>query len=90
MVFARFGFSWKFCHSYPRLRQALSRYMLCFFKSMLNKKSKTTKDEKYHFQPKIYSFFQPLFHQCSSAHLQKAEAIPNAYFAKELIFSIAS
>ena len=74
----------------PPERKAPKRYMLCFFKSMLNKKSKTTKDEKYHFQPKIYSFFQPLFHQCSSAHLQKAEAIPNAYFAKELIFSIAS
>ena len=27
MVFARFGFSWNFRPSYPRLRQALSRYL---------------------------------------------------------------
>ena len=27
MVFARFGFSWNFRLSYPRLRQALSRYL---------------------------------------------------------------
>ena len=27
MVFARFGFSWNFRPSYPRLRQALSRYV---------------------------------------------------------------
>ena len=27
MVFARFGFSWNFPPSYPRLRQALSRYL---------------------------------------------------------------
>ena len=40
-------------------------------------------------QPKIYSFFQPLFCQRTSAHLQKANAIPLAYFAKELNFSIA-
>jgi hypothetical protein len=38
---------------------------------------------------KIYSFFQPLFCQCASAHLQKAKAITNAYFAKELISSIS-
>ena len=63
--------------------------MLLQTKYIKRKSSKTTKDEKQHFQPKIYSFFQPLFCQRSSAHLQKANAIPNAYFAKELIFSIA-
>ena len=30
MVFARFGFSWNFRLSYPRLRQALSRYQQYF------------------------------------------------------------
>ena len=40
-------------------------------------------------QPKIYSFFQPLFCQRASAHLQKAKALPYSYFAKDLIFSIA-
>jgi hypothetical protein len=44
------------------------------------------KDEEQNTQRKIYSFFQPLFCQRSSAHLQKANANPNAYFAKELIF----
>jgi hypothetical protein len=34
---------------------------------------------------KFILFCQPLFRQRSSAHLQKAKAIPNAYFAKELI-----
>ena len=37
--------------------------------------------------PKIYSFFQPLFYQRTSAHLQNANAKPATYFAKELIFS---
>ena len=46
-------------------------------------------DEEQNSQPKIYSFFQHLFCQRASAHLQKANANPNAYFAKELIFSIA-
>lgn len=39
---------------------------------------------------KIYSFFQPLFCQCSSAHLQKANARPTAYFTKELTLPILS
>ena len=33
MVFARFGFSWNFRPSYPRLRQALSRYVIWHQKS---------------------------------------------------------
>ena len=35
MVFARFGFGWNFRLSYPRLRQALFRYMQCSKKSSL-------------------------------------------------------
>lgn len=34
MVFARFGFSWNFRLSYPRLRQALSRYVSFYFRTM--------------------------------------------------------
>jgi len=37
MVFARFGFSWNFRLSYPRLRQALSRYRQFYYKSVENK-----------------------------------------------------
>ena len=54
-----------------------------FSKIELNKKNKLYKILLS--QPKIYSFFQPLFCQRSSAHLQKASTIPTAYFAKELI-----
>ena len=38
---------------------------------------------------KFILFFQPLFCQHSSAHLQNANALSNAYFAKELNFSNA-
>ena len=54
-----------------------------------NTKTQQNENNFYLSQPKIHSFFQPLFCQRASAHLQKANANPNAYFAKELIFSIA-
>ncbi len=43
MVFARFGFSWNFRLSYPRLRQALSRYRKSYQSG--NTKDKTFKNQ---------------------------------------------
>jgi hypothetical protein len=43
MVFARFGFSWNFRLSYPRLRQALSRYTTAYQKTLSKRKSLTIK-----------------------------------------------
>jgi hypothetical protein len=56
-----------------------------------SKRAELKKRIKLNISPlKIYSFFQPLFFQRTSAHLQKAVATSTPYFAKELISPLLS
>ena len=60
---------------------------------MCNAPSAVTKSKFQKLKPfptqKLFFFPAPFFCQRASAHLQKASAIPTAYFAKELIFPTA-
>jgi len=67
----------------PLLRQAPKRYMICFYKCVpKNKIQNNKKDETQNSHRKIYSFFQPLFCQRTSAHLQKANPFPTLILQK--------
>ena len=82
-----------FCAKNPRLRQYLKRYMLCYQNSVQQKKNcrNLLKKRNYNFyssNAKFILFFQHLFCQRTSAHLQNANAKSITYFAKEPIFPL--
>ena len=95
MVFARFGFSWNFRLSYPRLRQALSRYVQ-FHRNSVQMKEKLNElfEYNYHFNKKWIEFLTENFQEVPEKslelinHLMNAQQIWNARIENETEFGV--